>query len=89
MVTCLLGEDETTVNKVRSILAHLEYTHQIRKWNDSGVPFRTYIYVPEVHPLLGTEFHEREDEGHVFKVININLCAYCRRHIIILILPHS
>ena len=25
-------------------------------------------YVPEVHPLTKTDFHEREDEGHLFKV---------------------
>ena len=26
------------------------------------------MYVPEVHPVTGFEFCEREDEGHVFKV---------------------
>ena len=37
-------------------------------WNAKGVPFQTFMYVPEVHPLSHKEFHEREDEGHVFKV---------------------
>lgn len=32
------------------------------------MPFRTYMYVPEIHPFTKKEFHEREDEGHVFKV---------------------
>ena len=39
-----------------------------RSWSrlgDSGVPFQMYMYV---HPLIGTEFHKREGEGHVFKV---------------------
>ena len=32
------------------------------------MPFRSHIYVPEIHPVTECEFHEREDEGHVFKV---------------------
>ena len=35
------------------------------------------MYVPETHPLLGYEFNEREDEGHVFKVIFILGACYC------------
>ena len=30
--------------------------------------FLFYMYVPEIHPLTGEPFHEREDEAHVFKV---------------------
>ena len=26
------------------------------------------MYVPEKHPITKQAFHEREDEGHVFKV---------------------
>ena len=37
-------------------------------WQDRGVPFKDHLYVPEVHPLTECEFHEREDEAHVFKV---------------------
>ena len=33
-----------------------------------GVPFRTYIYVPEDHEITEESFLEREDEGHIFKV---------------------
>ena len=52
----------------------MEYTYQVRSWDEKGVPFRTHLYVPENHPITGNEFHEREDEAHVFKVnILINL----------------
>ena len=33
----------------------------------STVVLDTNMY-PEIHPLTGSEFHEREDVGHVFKV---------------------
>ena len=33
------------------------------------MPFKDHLYVPEVHPLTGAGFCEREDEGHVFKVV--------------------
>ena len=46
----------------------MEYTHNIEYWEKRGVPFRTHMYVPEVHPITLGTFHEREDEGHVFKV---------------------
>ena len=62
------GEKETPSDKLRSILAQLEYKHEVRTWNSKGVPFQSFTYVPEVHPLSHKEFHEREDEGHVFKV---------------------
>jgi len=37
-------------------------------WVSKGVPFNKHLYVPEIHPITGMEFCEREDEGHVFKV---------------------
>ncbi len=43
---------------------------RIKSWDAKGVPFSTYMYVPEEHPVLKTVFHEREDEGHVFKVLH-------------------
>ena len=39
-----------------------------------GVPFKDHLHVPEVHPLTGVLFCEREDEGHVFKVVIYNIC---------------
>lgn len=53
---------------LRSILAQLEYRYQVCEWDNAGVPFRTYLYVPEKHPITGSEFHEREDFAHVLKV---------------------
>lgn len=54
--------------KLRSILAQLDYHHQVNTWHDKGVPFKDHLYVSEVHPITGMQFCEREDEGHVFKV---------------------
>jgi len=63
-----LGKEETTVEQVRSIMAQLEYTYQINIWHTKGVPFKHHVYIPEVHPITGMEFCEREDKGHVLKV---------------------
>jgi len=62
------GKDETLIEKLRSILAQLEYKYQIDQWHDKGVQFKDQLYVPEIHPITKVEFCEREDEGHVFKV---------------------
>ena len=62
------GEKQTASNKLRSILAQLVYKHEVRTWNSKGVPFQSFMYIPEVYPLSHKEFHEREDKGHVFKV---------------------
>ena len=53
---------------LRSILAQMEYHYRVCEWDRKGVPFRTYIYVPEDHEITEEPFLEREDEGHVFKV---------------------
>ena len=57
---------------LRAILAQMEYQYQVEKWVAQGVPFSFYLYVPEIHPITGEEFHEREDFAHVLKV------KYCR-----------
>ena len=64
----LLGKDESLLDKLRSILAQLEYKHQIHHWHSKGVPFKDHLYMPEVHPLTGVGFCEWEDEAHVLKV---------------------
>ena len=68
MFTHVDGEEESLTDKLHSILAQMEFTYVVRSWDQQGVPFRTYPYVPEVHSNLGKLFHEREDEGHVYKV---------------------
>lgn len=69
------GEEEGKLEKIRSILAQLEYKYQIEYWEAKGVPFKSHIYVPENHPLTGMMFMEREDEGHVLKVSDYVQCA--------------
>ena len=56
---------------MKSILAQLEYKHQVMLWVSKGMPFNNHLYVPEAHPITGLEFCECEDEGHVFKVSSI------------------
>ena len=55
----LESRDETMEEKLRSILAEMDYTRTVQKWDDQGVPFRSYIYVPEVHPITNTIFMRR------------------------------
>lgn len=69
----LLGKDETKVEKLRSIMAQLEYKHQTNILSSKGVPFKDHLYVPEVHPITGVEFCEWEDDGHVFKVFPLQM----------------
>lgn len=68
--TCVysLGKEETTVEKLRSIMAQLEYSYQINSWHAKGILFKHHVYIPEIHPVTQMEFCEREDEGHVLKV---------------------
>lgn len=61
------GKQESKLEKLKSILAQLEYKHQVMLWVSKGVP-NNHLYVPEAHPMTGLGFCEREDEGHVFKV---------------------
>ena len=65
------GKTEGLKEKVRSILAQFEFQYRIRQWEEKGVPFRTYLYVPETHPESNCGFCEREDEAHVLKVSSL------------------
>ncbi|XP_065899778.1 uncharacterized protein [Dysidea avara] len=75
------GKTETKVEKLRSIMAQLEYTYQINQLSSKGIPFKEHLYVPEVHPITKVEFCEREDEAHVFKRIGHSLRQGGPRHI--------
>ena len=72
-VTCIVctpvGEEEDLNDKLRSILSQFEYVYQVSIWEEKGVQFKKHFYVPEVHPLTRAEFHEREDDAHVLKVV--------------------
>jgi len=67
MVFTVADKDEMQVDKLRSILAQLEYKHQIDLWHSKGIPFKDHLYVPEVHPITGLQFYEQEDEAHILK----------------------
>ena len=72
-----IGKQETEVDNImlRSILSQMEFTHIVRQFYDSGVPFRSHLHVPEVHPHTGDIFCKREDEGHILKVNNYMPCT--------------
>lgn len=61
----------------RQVAVHFSSDRCVRSWDKKGVPFCSYLYVPETRPILGTEFHQREDEGHVFKVIIAVILQQC------------
>ena len=63
------GRPESRADKLRSIVAQMEFANKLDYWDKKGVPFTQYLYVPEIHPVTLATFHEREDEGHVFKVM--------------------
>ena len=67
---------ESRADKLRSIVAQMVYTYEINCRDKRGVPFTRNMYVPEIHPVTLTLFHEREDEGHVFKVQLLIVCSY-------------
>ena len=75
------GEEETLHTKMRSILAQMEYTYQIRTWQSKGVPFDIYLYVPEIHPDTNATFYEQEDAVHLLKVM-IGVSSSTMRNII-------
>lgn len=64
----VIGTKEDIMDKRRSILAQLEFTYRIHEWEAKGIHFRSYLYVPENHPLTQKPFYEREDEAHLLKV---------------------
>ena len=55
----VIGKTEERVDMLRSILAQMEYQYRVREWDQKGVPFRTYMYVPEIHHITQKPFLER------------------------------
>lgn len=43
----VIGADETKGDKLRSILAQLDYSHQVIAWDDGGVP--TSMFQRRIH----------------------------------------
>lgn len=79
----VIGKTEERVDMLRSILAQMEYQYRVREWDQKGVLFRTYMYVPEIHHITQKPFLEREDEGHVFKV-----CVLLYMHVLCITIQH-
>ena len=60
---------ESLLDKMRSLVATYRYRHRIEELKAQGVDFSLYLYVPEVDPITGEHFHEREDHCHILKRI--------------------
>lgn len=58
-----VGQTEGIADKLRSILAQFEFKYRIEQYEAKGIPFTTYLYVPEEHPETKATFYEREDEA--------------------------
>lgn len=72
--------EEDKTDMLRAILAQMEHKYQVQMWDLKGVPFSVHMYVPEIHPITGEEFHEREDMAHVLKVRVQKCMAKCFEH---------
>ena len=55
---------------MKSIVAQMDYSHQVHMWQSQGVPFDIHLYVPEIHPDTNEGFYEQEDVVHLLKVRN-------------------
>ena len=53
------GRSEGIPEKLKSIVAQFEFQHVVKQWEEKGVNFRYYLYVPEIHPDTGEVFCER------------------------------
>ena len=60
---------EGLLDKLRSLVATYRYRHRISELASEGVDLNTYLYVPEMDPITGYYFHEREDHCHILKRI--------------------
>lgn len=45
------------------------YSGILAEFETAGVLFKQYLYVPEIDPITGKEYHEREDHCHILKRI--------------------
>ena len=60
---------ENLTDKLKSLVATYRYRHRVAELKHQGVDFSTYLYIPEVNPVTGEVFHEREDHCHILKRI--------------------
>ena len=64
---------------MRSILAQFQFKHDVQRYKADGVPFGTYLYVPEVHSETKATFYEHEDEAHLIKICirDLTIMSFC------------
>ena len=60
---------ETLLDKLRSVVATYRFRHRILELKTQGVDFSGYLYIPEMDPITGDHFHEREVHCHILKTI--------------------
>ena len=60
---------ESFIDKLRSIIATCIFRASISQWQDQGVDFSSYMYVPEKDPTTNDYHHERKDHCHILKRI--------------------
>lgn len=60
---------ESFLDKLRSVVATYLYRERIQKLKEENVDFSTYMYVPEIDPIMGTPRHDRSDHNHLFRRI--------------------
>ena len=60
---------ENFTDKLKSLVATYRFRHRVEELKGQGVDFSTYLYIPEVDPVTGDVYHEREDHCHILKRI--------------------
>ena len=60
---------ENFTDKLKSLVATYRFRHCVKELKQQGVDFSTYLYIPEVDPITGDVYHEREDHCHILKRI--------------------
>jgi len=60
---------ESYLDKLWSLVATYRFRHTLKQFQEEGIDFSLYLYVPETDPTTGEVFHEREDHCHILKRI--------------------
>jgi len=60
-----IGKSEDFEDKLRSILAQFHYVQEIEKYEAKGIPFKTYMYIPEHHPETNDLFSMKGRMKHI------------------------
>ncbi len=58
---------ESYLDMLRSIVATYLYRKKIEELKKKDVDFSTFLYVPEIDPIMGTQRHDRSDHNHLFR----------------------